>query len=218
MLATLIAVIVFFQTAKVHTISCTLDVNSACPEEIVAELQHMTGQSLITLHPEPIGEKIRTAMPSIQSIRFTKKLPGTLEASLTSSPLAYVLALSPIPPFFLINEGGIAIASTQEKPERIVRSHAVQTLAIGGRLPEEMHQAVLAIQMELKKMSLPVAEIEYVSGDEIVLYVSDDRRAVLSAAAINTQLATLQQILSEATMSQENRVIDLRFAHPVFRK
>ncbi len=210
---------VWYVVSRVYVVEhivCQMD-QEQCSETVMAELNRFQSKPLLFLDFSIIKNKLHGAFPQLQSITFRKQFPKTLTATLTSSQESIVIYLPESSTYAFITQQGKVLNTTPIKPEKTLYiSVPAKTLRQGDSLTQdELHDVIRLIQ--IMRENLNMYGIERISEKEIIIYLSNNTRAVVSSEGLEKQVATLQLLLNEATMIENISVMDLRFSHPVLR-
>ncbi|HZZ99042.1 MAG TPA: cell division protein FtsQ/DivIB [Candidatus Saccharimonadia bacterium] len=199
----------------ISTLNCEMD-GGSCPEAVIAELERLRGQSIFFVETRELEQKLHAALPKAKTLDFEKRPPHTVSLAITSYPSAFFVSVGQH--YFLLNEAGHVVDQTDTLPAgEYVISLPLDSLQTGENIDQATFSALLALTTELRKTSLSVNDIVYVSPEEMTLHLANQYTAILKQDDVFSQLATLQRILNEATMGESGHVIDVRFAHPIVR-
>lgn len=200
----------------VKHIVCQMD-KEECPESVSAELARFHLEPLLFLEYTQTKNKLLGALPQLQSIVINRHFPRTLIITLESSQESLVVYLPESGIYAFLSQQGKVLNTTPIKPERMLFiSIPAKTLRQGDALSQEEFFDVKRLHAMMRE-TLNIYGIERVNEKEINIYLSNNKRAVISSDGLEKQVATLQLLLNEATMIENISVMDLRFSHPVLR-
>ena len=205
----------FFRVFVVRSVVCTFDKNP-CPEPIMAEFQHVMGESLAFASLDASSIKIKAAMPQVSDINIHKQFPSTIQVKIVGSNIACAVYASPEKGYFLLSDEAKISGKVESRPQGLV---LLQLPGRGFVLGDQMDENMTGFCRDIERSAVysSISAIEWREAQEIALYLTSGKTALASTKDLILQLGTLQRFLGEATMIERVSIIDLRFSHPVLR-
>lgn len=201
---------------SIREINCERD-GKLCSDQILAELERLKGQSLLTFKPQSLKLKLALADPSISEVNIRTNLPGSLKLTLISRE-AKVFLTTPRAAKGLIADADGFVFSKGDKENAYIATIVVNDLSsinLSERVQDPIILSAIKLSQELEESYITFQTIEV--EENLLLVVLNEQTAVLfsSKADLKNQVTSLQRILSQATIEDTPTKIDVRFDKPV---
>lgn len=205
----------------VKKINCSVAQTQPCPESIAASLnQKLLHQSIFS----PLIDKLDSFLNS----EVKGYAPKTVQLGLGGDLIIDLVPKSPIlslqdpvkSTWILIADDGTFVSEASQSGIGTVAVSYSPTYQENRDLPISVLVNHLAeLVRSLSNYGVPITQIILYQNSVITGTLPNNRLAIFSALEpISRQVASLQLILSKATISKDTPVIDVRFAKPVLRQ
>lgn len=202
-------------------IACLRD-HAPCQDPfILAELEAHKGENIMLLKEGDLATKIREGNKTIRSMKLKKKLPATLEVTITSTTPKVALKVETNGEQWITFDDEIrAIALLEYDPGLpTVITEESQELQLGQVPAREETVEALRLALEISQQLVKVQSIK-LEETTVTLTLEDGTQALLTTRKDTTkQLLTLQAILADDTIRSETNyhTIDVRYDQPVLK-
>lgn len=204
---------------RVKNIVCDTAV-SACDEATLAELNRLKGHHTFLVNSKEIEAKLTKANPTSKEVTVTVILPSTIRVSIKDREPFAQLVIATNSAALVVDKKGFVVAKTASPSPNmasIVSDIANQT-SVGDTITDDATRAAITLHQELSRNFITPKEIMVVNTNELIVLLSDGKKAVFNGAInLTSQVNSLQLILAKATIEQEPHTIDVRFAKPVLK-
>lgn len=203
----------------VRTITCTLDFKECTDAGVIAELNKLQGQNLLTIQTGGMSGRLTAGNFMIRQVEFHKQLPNTLRVELLSVyPVAAIQVKNTGSEWIVVDGKYRVIGIRNTDPNvPVVIVDSPPDVRIGTAIADQ--GVVKALDFAISIVGeLPSVRATELSGDTITLELAGGKSAILSTSVDrDTQIHTLQAVLADSTMIKEVRSIDVRFGRPVLK-
>lgn len=203
----------------ISQVICTLDYQDCQSSELLAELERVKGQNIFRLDVKKLAGRLTSADFTIREAKITRQLPATIRFTLQSVYPVVALKVVGQEEWAVLDSGYRVIKLMLADPNvPTVIVPGPLTLVIGRSPTDEQIVATLALARKLADELISVQTVTLVSPDTIELSLPGNLSALLTPQKDPlTQLRSLQALLTDATIMQGVRLIDMRFSQPVLR-
>lgn len=211
--------LVQFNLLVVRQINCRLSTADLCPESEIAILSALQGQPLLS----PLFKELESwYLPKSRGYQLQTEswsLGGVLNITLTPKNPIMSLKTPSGRSWLEIASDGTLIKEVDDPRPGTVKILYAATYQPEKSLPaSKLLNSLIDLVFSLSAKGIPVDTITLYHDTVIAAQLPDNKQAVFSASEpISRQVASLQVILTKATMSKETPVIDVRFDKPVLR-
>ncbi|OGY18032.1 MAG: hypothetical protein A3F04_01725 [Candidatus Chisholmbacteria bacterium RIFCSPHIGHO2_12_FULL_49_9] len=206
----------FGRVLRVNEVRCQKG-SSACDPPILAELDRLKGQSILTGRWQFVSEKLKKADPSILQVRVVPKLPTTLTVFIdVREKVVRLRKLSSGYAYVADQEGFVFTTATETDnslPEIIVPEK--EEIEMGKEIDDpKLNQSVkLAVVLETNFIGFQRIEVQ---EEAFEVWLTDGIPVLFPQEGdYNKMVTTLQRILSQATIGHRPTKIDIRYTKPV---
>lgn len=212
-----VGILFFSPLFRINTLLCTFD-ERPCPAHLEAELNHYLGQSLLTLRPQTLEYKLRTAEYRADKIQISPLLPHQLRVTITSRVQHLTLAQASNSAQLVVDQNLVPyeLVATPSSFPKIVSSQ-VADIPLGEPIKNPVLKSALQLAQTLDEYFLSYEFIE-TQNSSIKVRLKPDLMAIFPAGEdFSTLVTSLQLILRESTIQPKPAEIDLRFSKPILR-
>lgn len=209
--------IVFFSSFfKVATITCQIK-KDECSEIILAELDRLKGNSILTLNKKVIQTKIKASDPTIAELSVSIRLPKNLDVVIIKRRALAAIKSSQAEKLILLDSDGFLFISDEKKiqPLPIIKQDRISQIVLGEKIEDE--QILKSLHL-IKLLSDNYVSFDGVEIRENLLEVQLNQLTTAIFTGLRdmeSQVSSLQQILSQATIDATPKTIDVRLDKPV---
>ncbi|OGV97478.1 hypothetical protein A2W24_05895 [Microgenomates group bacterium RBG_16_45_19] len=208
-----------FKWLVVRQVTCYLEDQSPCSTKLTAALSPYSGLPLFSPELKSFNQQLPTRTQGYRLLRQSQTWFGQLTFVFAAKPPLVSLANPGTQDWLLITDDGTFISQTNQPPAgttKVTYAASYQPQAANLPLPLTAFIAALVNQLHLK--GVPVATMQIFHDQVIAGSLPDQKTALFSAAQpVSRQVASLQLILTKATMDPNLPVIDVRYEKPVLR-
>ena len=205
---------------RIQNIECSSLNKTPCDQNVIAELNKHKDKLIFTTNTHEIEEKIKRADPIYSGVEINAILPNTLKASMNKKDFFANLQVSTNSASLIIDQDQVVV-DKQPSPTPgtfSIISSAANQYVVGDKISDPNTLIAFEIASELRRNYLSFNQIYFVSNNEIIISLHQDKTAIVTSVEdISRQVTSLQLILSKATISPEPRIIDMRFDMPVLK-
>lgn len=201
---------------SVQSVECRSEAE-ACPEEVMAELMRLKGNSLLTLNQRHTEEKLLRFDPGIERVEMIIRLPSSVSVTLTQRKAIASITTAGSPVALMVDAHGVVFGSVavSETTLPLVISDEPLKLSVGSEMREGPLRSAVVLVDALQDQFIPFTEMK-VTNSELRVEVNEDIVAVFShKEEYAGEVTSLQRILSEVTIRSKPVTIDIRHEKPV---
>lgn len=203
---------------KVGAITCSIDTQQQCPNEVSVVTQRYLGKPIGVVQADELSAILATEFPLYRVSKLDRDLPHTLHVTLSYQPIAYAIQINGVR--YLVNDVGQSIdwknqLATQPVLE-LSSSLSVMASDSSRVLDPQLHQGLTKLHTAVQHSTLPLSSVLVQSLDDILLTTSSGKTFRVHTANIDNQLRVAQQLIDyplDITWTE----MDLRFSKPVAR-
>ena len=207
---------------RLSKIDCQQEI-SACPEYILAYLNHFKASLIWELDTHQLSQQILAVTPQAQEVNINVHFPNTLIVSIKNTQPFVFLTLPDQSEGLIINTRLKVIERHQNNYQRlpqIIINHTISSdISIGSSISHQPIAFTLDYLKSLQSSGIGFTKAIVYSPDDIHIHLANNKIALISShQAFSRQLTTLQLILSKDTMTESHPVIDTRHSRPVLKR
>jgi len=209
------------QLFTIKTINCITTSDQAfCPNTVLAELERLKGQVILTLNLNQIKSKLLSADPKINSVAIDVNLPNTLTTTISYQPAAFAIQIATDSAGFVVDQSGSIISLEETIGSNLVKiiTSQAQHLSVGDTITNSVINYAFSLSRALKQNYIDFDQIIIGQFNTITVILNSNQQVLFSIQNnIERSVTSLQLILSKATISSTPHQIDLRFDKPVLK-
>jgi cell division septal protein FtsQ len=204
---------------KISTVNCIEDYKDCEDPSLVIELNKLKGQNIFTLSKKAIISKLTSGDFTIRQADLIKKLPGTVNINIQSVYPVLALRVDGDPTWIVIDKKFRVIGEREIDPNvPTVLVPGPLTVVVGKTPEDELIIETFKLALRLTDELFEIKSIYLIDSNTIKLTLPEGRSALFSPKKDElVQLRALQEILSDDTIIQGVKIIDVRFSQPVLR-
>lgn len=196
---------------------CQIDTSPCAPGPTTAELERLRGQNIFLFKEESLTNHLTSGDFSLAKVQVEKVYPNKLTLTLTTYKQAIVVKSTTHSEYLVLDERRRVLTVTASPPPvPILEVTELPPAQIGQTLESELDLAV-ASALLVKGASLPVKRMLY---EEKLLRLTLDSgsTALLDPSGdMPRQIALLQAVLRDRTITKGVATIDVRYSQPVLK-
>lgn len=221
---------------EVSEVAVEMQMINCATESGVREHANVVGQNILLINKNSLKKKLSDKFPCIKSVQIIRSFPGKVSIEVLGREGAAILlvlktkeaspsvsldeAIATEAAYFDPNSEEV-VASQLLDSEGMVISSDTNNLNYPKIYSQERIEGILLLNalkvlIKLKNFGIEVAEAKIYSTN--VLFTGIKPKMIFSLENVDLQLASLQLILNQAKIDEENiEFIDLRFDKPIVR-
>lgn len=212
-------IVLFSPLFAIAQIKCQLDYQPCEPSSMLAEIQRLKGQNIVRFDTSALSARLTSADFTVREANITKTLPATVSVSLLSAYPVLALKIADLQEWIVLDDQFRVIRSLSSAPNvpTVVLPGTI-TLAVGVVPSDTNLISALNLARSLASAIPTITSIRLVDQDTLELTLPNNLHALMTPRGdIATQIASLQGILSDATITAGKSVVDLRFSQPILK-
>ncbi len=203
----------------VNTITCKLDFQDCQSPVLLAELDKLKGQNIFSLDTKSITTRLTSGDFTIRNVKIERALPGTLTVNLQSIYPVVALQIVGDSNWVVMDDRFRVIATRSADPNvPTVIVPGPLTVIIGQTPDNPLVISSLKLALRLADELFTIRSLTLMDENTIELTLEGGKNAIFTPKKDELeQLRLLQMVLSDDTISESARIIDVRFSRPVLR-
>lgn len=208
-----------FRFFVVKNISCQINQGEPCPTQVTGLISKYQGMSYFSPRLTQLPARLASAFPGL-----------VLEKYELDFPHSYSFFFKTLPPFislqepqaetwlYLSQDGAFIGSGPLPAPETSQVRYGSTYRSPTDSVDQPPMPFIISLVNQLARLGIPIQQLTILDKQLLTLTLPDDKLALFSVSQpVSRQVASLQVILTKATMSHETPVIDVRFDPPVLR-
>lgn len=208
--------IVFGKALSIQSVNCQQD-DSFCDEQILAELGRFKGNSILSFEPDPLIDKLTKADPKIDSIKVAIEFPKSITVNIKTRKPIVALKTVKSNKAFLVDKEEMVFGLTQDESKLppLVIIDDLTEIQIGKQITNQKIKSSIKLAILMGESFIGYSQLT-LNQDAVEVTLTGGSTAIFSHRRdLKSQVTSLQQILSQATIDQRPVKIDLRYDKPV---
>lgn len=200
----------------IKQVKCQIEENN-CSSENIAYPPYLLETNLFSLNQAELSRHFLFNYPFIQSVKFNKKFPHSLEIFLTRRSPVIQIQNKQTQKYFFVDENEYVIKNAYSSKLATILTE--EPINIGEAISSPTIHSAFSIFLTLKNSYIPIIEIDAISISHLKAKIGSGQFVLFSGEkSIENQVDSLQFILKNSTMnSRKLEEIDLRFDNPVVK-